>query len=168
MVVAGGLSTGVGKGGGVIFKTSNSATSTGSGLNSLIERTRIAAKDTTLTESTATAIATFTLANSKFCGLRVSATTHADDGSNFQCVRDLFNVAMVNKAGTVTIGTLSSNITSTAVSSGTLTTAWTVTASGTTVSVKNSAVSSLTQTTLQTSWRIDVDTDDTALAIAPQ
>jgi hypothetical protein len=80
----------------------------------------------------------------------------------------LFNVAMVNKAGTVMIGTLSSNITSTAVSSGTLTTAWTVTASGTTVSVKNSAVSSLTQTTLQTSWRIDVDTDDTALAIAPQ
>lgn len=131
----------------------------------------ISGTETTLTESTATAVLTCVLANSKYAGFRIFATTHADDSTDIQATVDEILVTAVNKGGTVTLGTstVGTSATATAVSTaGTLTTAWTATASGTTISIKNSAVSSLTQTTLKCKWRVEVDTDDTALAISPQ
>jgi hypothetical protein len=76
-------------------------------------------------------------------------------------------VGAVNKAGTVTAA-ISAVVNTTAVSSGTLTTTWTAVANGAGLDIKNSAVSSLTQTTLATTWRVEIDTEDTALAVTPQ
>jgi len=128
----------------------------------------ISGTETTLTESTATAILTCVLANGKYAGFKIFATTHADDATDFQSVADNLIVSAVNKGGTVTLAVSTVAPTATAVSAGTLTTTWTATASGTTISIKNNAVSSLTQTTLKCKWRVEVDTDDTALTISPQ
>lgn len=168
MTFAGGKSTGTGRGGAVQLQTSPSAT-TGSSANTLQTRVYISAKDTALTDATATTVATFTLANSKYCGLKVSATSHADNGTDFQATSDFFSVGLVNKAGTVTVGTLSTVTTSTGASTGTLPTTWTVTASGTTVSVKVSADTSFASpTTFGCKWRLEIDSDDTALVVAAQ
>jgi hypothetical protein len=122
--------------------------------------------ESTLTESSATAVVTISLASGKSCGVRVFATTRADDATNFQEVSDSFNVAAINKAGTVTPA-ISAVATANAVSSGTLSTAWTVVANGNGLDIKNNAVSSLTQTTLKTKWRIEVDSNDGAYTITP-
>lgn len=164
------VGTGTGRGGAIRLQTANSATSTGSTANTLADRTYISAKSVTLTESSATLVFNVSLASGKTCGLRVFATTDADDATNFQVNTDTLQVSAVNKAGTVTtaISTIGAQTTTTAVSSGTLTTTWTAVANGNGVDVKCNAVSSLTQTTLATRWRAELDSDDTAISITAQ
>lgn len=167
MTFAGGKSTGTGRGGAVKLQTSSSATSTGSSANTLTDRLYISAKRVDLTESTATLVFNVAVASGKHVGLRVFATTDADNGTDFQSTTDGFTVAAVNKAGTVTTA-ISSSTTASAASSGTLTTTWTAVANGSGVDLKNNAVSSLTQTTLATRWRVEIDSDDVAMAVTPQ
>lgn len=166
--ISGGKSTGTGRGGAVRLQTSPSATSTGSSANTLQDRVYISAKRVNLTETTATLVFNVSLASGKYCGLHVSATTHADDGTDFQATKDDFDVSGVNKAGTVTTGISSTIVTSTAASSLTLTTTWTAVANGSGIDIKCSATSALVQTTLACRWRVEIDSDDTGLVVTPQ
>lgn len=161
------VGTGTGRGGAIRLQTANSATSTGSTANSLTDRTYLSAKRVSLTESTATLVFNASLASGKTCGLRIFATTDADDGTDFQTVAETVHIAAVNKGGTVSTGTPQVSG-STVNSSGTLTTSWTAVANGNGVDVKCNAVSSLTQTTLATRWRVELDSDDTAISITAQ
>jgi len=122
-----------------------------------------------LTDATAVTLFTLTLANNKFVGARVYATTTATDNTDYQAVTETVAVATVNKAGTVASPTVASAVASAnKTSSGTLTTAWTATVSGTTISIKENADSSLTGPTIKCLWRVELDTDDTTLTIVPQ
>lgn len=168
ILISGGKSTGTGRGGAVRLQTSSSATSTGSTINTLQDRLYISAKRVNLTQTTATLVFNVSLASGKYCGLHVSATTHADDGTNFQTTKDDFDVSAVNKAGTVTTGISSSIITSTASSSLTLTTTWTAVANGSGVDIKCNSTSALSATTQAVRWRVEIDSDDTGLVVTPQ
>jgi hypothetical protein len=114
----------------------------------------------TLTESTATIVLNITLATGKYLGGVLTATTHANDASDFQACTDSFAFSAVNKAGTVTAVVQASPITSlAAASAGTLSEAWTIVVNGASVDLKCNAVSSLTQTTLKVSWQLVLNSD---------
>ena len=106
IVINSGVGTGTGRGGAIRMQTAGSATSTGSTANGLTERVYISAKRVNLTESSATLVFNISLASGKHCGLHVFATTHADDGTDFQSTVDEFLVSAVNKGGTVRLGHL--------------------------------------------------------------
>lgn len=149
---AGGQSTGTGRGGDVVIKTSPSS-STGASANSYAERYHASAKHVVLTESSATTFATISVAASKSVGGECVIVVNADNGTEFQSTTTRFCFSAVNKAGTVTaaIDTVS---TATAVSSGTLANTITAVANGNNVDLKCSSVSSLTQSTLNATWVI--------------
>jgi hypothetical protein len=165
-IVAGGPSTGNVRAGNLRGQTTRAGGS-GSSQNAAQDRLFISSAPVVLTESTATLVFNVALASGKYCGMRVMATTDADDGTNFQSVSETFSVAAVNKAGTVSTAISASAPTATVQSSGTLTTTWTAVANGNGVDIKCSAVSSLTQTTLNTQWRVELDGDGT-LAVTAQ
>ena len=128
---------------------------------------RMGYAEVTLTESSATKVFSVTnVTSGKFVGIKVFACTHADDGSNYQVVSEQFTVSCANVGGTMGTPAVSSSApVSTFQSSGTLTTTWTAAANGNGIDIKCNAVSSLTQTTLKTKWRVEVDTDASAAAI---
>jgi hypothetical protein len=159
--IRGGQGTGTGIGGAITHDTSLTGT-TGSSANSYSTRDYIYAGETTLTESTATGFITIALPASKYIGVHVFVTTHADDGTDFQATSDTFHVSAVAKSTNIT-SNVSTNMQSTVGSTGTLTTAFTVTDNGTnTFTIKNNAVSSLTQTTLKAKWMIRINSDAAA------
>ncbi len=166
LFIMGGASTGTNSSGHVGFITATNDTATGSAVNGYQYRTFISAHPVNLTESTATLIFNVALASTKSCGMRVMATTTAGDGTDLQSVSETFAVAAVNKAGTVTTTVSASAPSATLTSSGTLTTTWTAVANGNGIDVKCSAVSSLTQTNLQTRWRCEMDGEGTLLTTA--
>lgn len=170
LTVSGGKSTGTGRGGALVMQTSTSATGSGSSANSYLVRNYISAKEVTLTESSATLVFNVSLAASKTVGIRIFATTRANDGTDFQSRTDSIFVSAVNKAATVTtaISTVGTGDTAAALSTGTLSTTWTAVANGNGVDIKCNAVSSLTQTTLVTQWQAEINSNDTGLAVTPQ
>ncbi len=168
MILTAGQSTGTGRGGAIIEKTSPSGSSS-SFQNNPATRRYVSAKEVALTESSATLVFNVSIASGKSASIRVFASTRADDSTNFQERNDSFVVTAVNKGGSVTasISTIGTGDTSAALSSGTLTTTWTAVANGSSVDIKNSAVSSLTQTTLNTAWRADIDSNDSSSTVTP-
>lgn len=150
--LAGGQSTGTGRGGDVITKTSLSG-STGSTANSYSTRSFASAKPVDLTESTATTCASVAIASGKIAGVRLVCTVYANDGTDYQSISSDVRVDAVNKAGTVT-ATISQTDNTTAASAGTLSVTYTAAANGNAVDIKANAVSSLTQTVLRCKWQI--------------
>ena len=153
--------TGTAKGGSLIAQTAPPGAA-GSAQNALSIREYIYGGEKTLTESSETPILSIALGTSKYLGGHLIVTTHADDGTDFQATTEHFTFAAVNKAGAVTTRIQAAPSSSTtAASTGTLTTAWTIGATGTQVEIKNNAVSSLTQTTLKCSYQLIMNGDGT-------
>lgn len=166
LILSGGQGTGSGRGGAIREQTSTNGAAAVS-QNGAQDRRWVAAKEVTLTESTATLVFSNSLASGKWVSMKVFASTYASDGTDFQVVSEVFTIAAVNKAGTVTTTVSASTPTATQQSSGTLATTWTAVANGNGIDVKNSAVSSLTQTALGCKWRVEIDGNDSNL-ITPQ
>lgn len=163
-----GAGTGTGRGGAFMVTTAPSGSS-GSSVNAAVTRIYISAKEVVLTETTATLVFNVTLAAGKSLHMRVYGTVRADNSTDFQSEGDTFEVAAVNKAGTVTTALSGTLVSAVAVSSGTLTTTWTAVANGNGVDIKANSTSSLTQTTLNVmGWRAEIDSNDTGLTITPQ
>lgn len=154
----GGRGTGAGKGGDTGFCTySNRATSATA--NGRITRENICGHEITLTESSATLVVNVAVPSKAYIGGVLKLTTHADDTTDGQVQYDTVAFAAWNKAGTVTVIISASTPSANAATTGTLTTAITAVANGNGVDFKVNAVSSLTQTTLKTTGRIDIDSD---------
>jgi len=147
----------------VTFQDSSGATV----YNSCLPFAFVSPRPVTLTESSATLVFNVPLASGKFCGLRLMATTDADDGTDFQAVAETIAIAAVNKAGTVSTTVSAAAPQAVKATTGTLTTTWTAVANGNSFDVKCNAVSSLTQTTLKTRWRVEFDSDSTT-SVTPQ
>lgn len=118
LTLAGGQSTGSGRGGALVGKTSLTE-STGSSANSYSTRRYDSAKYVNLTESAATLFANIAVPNSKYAGARLICTVTANDGTDYQSLTSEVTVDAVNKAGTVTT-TVTAVDNTTAASSGTL------------------------------------------------
>ena len=144
--IAAGEGTGTAGGGSVRIQTAP-AGSTGTTANTLSDRRVFAAKQVTLTESTATLVLNVGVASGTVAGGVFSYTIRADDGTDFQVIRGDVPWSAVNKAGTIT-ATLGTPIEVTTTSTGTLTNTTTAVVNGNTIDFKLNAVSSLTQTTL--------------------
>jgi hypothetical protein len=110
----------------------------------------------TLTESSNTNFATVAVTSSTACGGEIYYTVLAADATNTQAVKGVLNFAAVaNSSGTVTstsgeLGALNP------VSSGTLTNTFTLTNGSQLLTFGSNAVSSLTQTTLNISFRVHI------------
>ena len=165
--IAGGRSTGTGRGGAIFTSTSLSAASTGSGVNGYSTRSFVSAKPVDLTESSATLFANITLPTGNVLGCILHGTVYANDGTDFQVLKSHVNIGAVNKAGTVTTSLTQTDGT-TAASSGTLTCTYTAVANGSGVDIKANAVSSLTQTVLRVKWSIVSLDSDGAATVTPQ
>ena len=156
LAVGGGAGTGIGGGGDTALMTAYPG-SLGNTQNTFVDRTVIAAKPVTLTESSATKVMTVAVAAGEGAGGTLWYTIFASDATNHQMRRGRVIWAAVNKSGTVTpvLGTPEEAV---AVSSGTLTVTVTAvdnTANG--VDFKLNAVSSLTQTSLYAWVAMDHD-----------
>jgi hypothetical protein len=167
--IDGGQSTGLGTGGAIVMKTSPTLQATGSTVDTLVPRLYISPKGVSLTMSVATLVFNVSLASGKTAGLHIFATTRADDASNFQATTDDFTIAAINKSGTVTTSATSTSLGTSASSSGTITTTWTAVANGNGVDIKCNEVSTVVvPTTIMTTWRVEIDTNDTGLAVTAQ
>lgn len=112
----------------------------------------------TLTESAATEFVYVTIPSSGAVSGRVVYTVFAKDASNTQAKSgELFLSAVANSSGTVTAATLSDVNTQNPCSSGTLTNTMTQdVATANTIKLSANAVSSLTQTTLEVRYRVEL------------
>lgn len=148
------LGTGTGGSGDDVIKQGITGAS-GTTVNTAGTRVYRRAKETTLTEATATKLFTVPLAAGGYIGLTIEATVFASDGTDFQCLTSVLNVNAVAKSTTIT-GTITQVDGTVAASSGTLTpVTFTVVDDGSNVlSVKCAATSSLVQTTLTCKWVI--------------
>jgi hypothetical protein len=162
LTINGGQSTGTGIGGALIKNTSLTGASSTNTANSYSVREYIYAGETTLTEGAATGFVTIALPASKYAGVHVFLTTHADDATDFQATTDMFSVSAVAK-GTNISSNVATPTQSTIGSTGTLTTAITVTSTtNNTFTLNCNATSSLTQTTLKAKWQIRINSDAAA------
>ncbi len=126
------------------------------------------AKETTLTEATATKLFTVPLAAGGYIGMTITATVFASDGTDHQTITSTLNVNAVAKSTTIT-GTITQVDGTAANSSGTLTpVTYTVVDDGSNVlSVKCAATSSLTQTVLSCKWSITMLNSNVSAIITP-
>jgi len=169
LTLEGGQPTGTGRGGALAFATGESATSTGSSAGAYIQRFYCSAKGVDLTGGSATLVFNVSLASGKSVGLHIFATTRSDDGTDFQSSVDDFTATAINKAGTVTPSAVSTSLNTTATSLGTISTLWTAVANGNGVDIKcNTASTVITPTTRRVKWRVEIDSNDTALVVMPQ
>ena len=149
LTIGGGAGTGTGGGGDTILATAYKGTF-GNTQNSFMERMVYAARQVTLTESSATTVCDVTIPALGGDGGILYYTIYAADATDTQTRRGNVPWAAVNKAGVLTI-TLGTPVENVAVSAGTLTVTVTAvdvgSASGTLRFALN-AVSSLTQTSL--------------------
>lgn len=134
--------TGTGRGGAIKLRTAPSVAS-GTTQGTLTDRYLVQAKGLALTSGTPATLSTLSLASGSNGGGVIHATILCTDGTDFQAFTQTVEFAMVNKAGTFTTN-ISADTGSKAVSAGTLTTSWTVTAAG---AIQVSATTSLTATT---------------------
>lgn len=168
LTIAGGQSTGTGRGGSYLTKTSLTST-TGSTANSYSTRSYQSAKFVDLTESTPTTLATITLGTNNWIGATFECTVFATDGATNQVLHSSVRVGAEDTAGTVT-ATCNQTDGTAAIRSGggTLTCTYTATASTTNVVLQANAVSSLTQTQLRARWvATAINSSDPAI-VTPQ
>lgn len=99
------------------------------------------------------------MASGSRTGGSVSYCIQADDATNFQNRCGELYFSAVNKAGTITctVSTVTSATEIVAVSAGTLTNTFTCVDDTNKVGIAANAVSSLTQTTLQIDYRVNVN-----------
>lgn len=161
------LGTGTGGGGDDILQQGITGAS-GTTQNTAGTRMYRRAKETTLTEATATKLFTVPLAAGSYIGMTITATVFASDGTDFQTLTSTLNVNAVAKTTTIT-GTITQVDGTVATSSGTLTpVTYTVVDDGSNVlSVKCAATSSLAQTTLSCKWSITMINSNASATITP-
>jgi hypothetical protein len=166
IIIAGGKSTGTGRGGNFITYTSLTGT-TSSSQNSYSTRLYQSAKEVALTESTATTIANVTVASGKYLGIEAICTVSSGDATDGQSRTSRVMIDAVNKSGTVTtaITQVDNNLAESAGAS-TLTVTYTAVANGNSVDIKANAVSSLTQTYLNCKWEFRINSNDVATTTA--
>ncbi len=169
LVVAGGKNLGAGRGGAAIVQTGLTG-STGTTPATYATRSYASAKYVNLTEATATTLFTVTVGTGKHLGMQVVSTVCAGDGTDVQAQTSTITFSVVNKAGTITLGTVSQVDSAVAASAGTLTpVTYTIVDNGSGVlAIKCNATSSLTQTTLRAKWMIDAINSDDAATVTPQ
>jgi|GEM_PF-4208771 len=148
-----GRGTGAGIGAGYKIQTSPPI-GTGTTLQTLGDRVNVIGKYTTLTESSATAFASVTVASGTVAGGLLVYTVEANDATDYQALSGSIPYSIVNKAGTLTI-VLGTDSQASSTSTGTLTGTISMTDAGSGVAqFKMSAVSSLTQTTLRINCQV--------------
>lgn len=149
-----GNGTGTGGSGTLKAQTAYPGT-TGTTANTYSDREMFAPKWTTLTESSATAIATLTYGASSVVGAEFLVTVEANDGTEYQSLTTRIRVSSVRKATGNTVSSVSIVGTDTvAASSGTLTlNAATITEGASAATLNLNVTSSLTQTTLRATWQ---------------
>lgn len=131
-----------------------------------IPRMFFAATAKALTEASATNFVQIGVAAGKGAGGEIDYCIHADDGTDFQDRCGEIDFAIVNKAGTMTCSTPNILGTeATALSVGTLTNTFTLAAAAAACNIQANATSSLTQTTLQIRYTVNLHGDGT---ITPQ
>jgi len=145
--IQGSLGTGTGGGGDIAIRTAPRG-STGTAQNTPSDRLVLAAKQVTLTESSATPILDVAVASGTVAGGTVWYTIRADDATDFQSFRGQVQWAAVNKGGVLTASIAAVGADAVATSSGTLTSTATITTGTNSITINLNAVSSLTQTTL--------------------
>lgn len=144
LTLAGGKGTGNAVGGSVKLQTSTALT-TGTTLQTLVDRMIVNGANKALTDATNIDLFDATLASNSYTGGTVEATIYASDGTDYQTRTVLLTWQAVNKAGTITSSVTVVSETA-AVSSGTLTGTWAVTDGSGKITIKLSADSSLTPT----------------------
>lgn len=113
----------------------------------------IAVGTKTIVDGSATALFDVALPNNSFCGGSILATIYASDATDFQAMQVTVNYASVDKAGTKTLTITDLSTTDAkAVSSGTLTLAWTIVTGTGKCTVKLQPTGSLTETTFSVSF----------------
>lgn len=111
----------------------------------------------TLAETSATGFATVAIPNSGGCAGKAVYTVFAADATNTQLVSgELFFSAAATNAGVVTAATISDQHALNPVTSGTLTNTMTSTTGANLLTLLANATSSLTQTTLEVRYRIEL------------
>jgi len=156
---AGGLSTGTGRGGALVWQTSLTST-TGSTANSYSNRAYVSAKEVSITKGSDVLFCNIAVAASKYVGAILSCTISATDGTDFQCLTSDVRVDAYNKAGTVAVG-VSQTDGGGAKSTGTIAATYTVVANGASVDIKVNANPSITPTTCKVKWAIvSLNSDD--------
>lgn len=163
LTIAAGRGTGNASGGNLALQTSvPQASGTTQGI--YLTREFYFGGEKSIAESTASTVVNITLGAGKYIGGTLTATTHADDGTDYQAVTEYLIFSAVNKAGVVTpdIQRIHTQHPA-AVSAGTLTDTWTIVANGNSVDIKNNAVSSLTQTSLKVSYKLTINGDATSI-----
>lgn len=109
----------------------------------------------TITDASATALFDVAVAQSGMSGGVIVFTVEAADGTDFQALSGVVSYACVNKAGTLTLTiTQLSTVEAKAVSSGTLTLAWTFVTGTLKGTVKLQPTGSLTETTFRVTYTV--------------
>lgn len=162
----GGASTGTGRGGSIIEQTtvSGASGSTANGYNTRVYRS---AKAVAVVNNTATTICNVPLASTKFLGIRLFVSGFASDGTNHQQETHQNSIGAVNKAGTITTSVSANANAVNNVSSGTLTSVVTSVQNGNSIDIKVALNSSLTTTTEEVYWQLEINSNDTG-TIVPQ
>jgi hypothetical protein len=153
-VIQSGAGTGAGAGSMLVLRTPTAGAS-GAGTQTMTDRLVLPGRWTTLTESSATGIATVTFPASSVASVELLVTIEANDGTEYQVVTSRVRVSSVRKAAGNTISAVALVGTDLpSPSSGTLTYTATVTEGAAAVTVNANAVSSLTQTTLRANIQV--------------
>lgn len=143
LILRPGLSTGTGSS-AVRIQTNTSASSTGTTDNTVTDRI-IVTSPKILTDNSATNLVSCTIANNSAIGGVIRYTIEVTDGTDYQAETGYVTFAAVNKAGTVTT-TITEHNSSQAVSAGTLSTTWAMSAANPSV-ISVNADTSLTPST---------------------
>lgn len=162
----GGAGTGTGRGGAIIDQTAEGDNASGSSANPFNVRRYVSAKAVDLVESSATTICQIAVPQGDAVTVHLKAMTSAGDATDRQARADEVIFAAVNKSGTMTM-TAGTPVTVAALSTGTLTTAWTIVQNGDAIQLKCNAASDLTQTFLRCRWQMEINTSDVA-TVTPQ
>lgn len=147
-----GLGTGTAASGDLKVQ-SGYAGSTGTTQNTATDRVHIESAWTTLTDASATNLASLTFAASKAIGAELLVTVEANDGTEYQSLTSRVRVSSVRKAAGNTVSGI--NVVGTdlaAVSSGTLTCTFTVVEGAAAATVQANCDSSLTTPTVRASF----------------
>lgn len=119
-------------------------------------RTFVTGTSKALTESVATGIADVSIPNNEIVGGTLFYTVDATDGTEYQSRAGSVHFVAVSKAGTIT-SAAGTPVEIVAVSSGTLTVAFSITNGAAKITLNLDAVSSLAQTTLRANFRVQLD-----------
>ena len=159
--LSGGESTGTGAPGPISLKTAFAAASTGSSVNTSIDRFYVNPIPKALTDATAVSLFEVALPASTMCGGKISYSVYCTDGTDFQANTGTIIYSAVNKAGAYTTDIkafrtdLVIGVETSASSSGTLADTWTIVAGTNKVTLKVSADTSLTPTSFEVIYTVE-------------